>query len=74
MPTGSPFTGPTPRSRKEELSEHRRPEDVVRSLTMLSNFWIQLFDHVGAVLAEAHAVEDGLIVAQGTRSYDNPHG
>ncbi len=54
---------------QEELSEHGRPEDVVRSLTMLSNFWIQLFDHVGAVLAEAHAVEEGLIVAQGTRSY-----
>jgi len=54
---------------QEGLSEHGRPEDVVRSLTMLSGFWIQLFDHVGAVLAEAHAVEDGLIVAQGTRSY-----
>jgi len=54
---------------QEELSEHGRPEDVVRSLTMLSSFWMQLFDHVGAVLAEAHAVEDGLIVAQGTRSY-----
>jgi hypothetical protein len=54
---------------QEELSERERPEDVVRSLTMLSNFWIQLFDHVGAVLAEAHAVEDGLIVAQGTRNY-----
>ena len=54
---------------QEELSERGRPKDVVRSLTMLSNFWIQLFDYVGAVLAEAHAVEDGLIVAQGTRSY-----
>src|SRR5579863_4272877 len=49
-----------------ELSRHDAPEDVVRSLTMLSNFWIQLFDHVGAVLAEAHAVEEGLIVAQST--------
>jgi len=52
-----------------ELSRHHEPEDVVRSLTMLSNFWIQLFDHVGAVLAEAHAVEEGLIVAQSTRGY-----
>ena len=52
-----------------ELSRHDKPEDVVRSLTMLSNFWIQIFDHVGAVLAEAHAVEEGLIVAQNTRSY-----
>lgn len=54
---------------QEELSEHGSPEDIVRSLTMLSNFWIQLFDYVGAVLAEAHVVEEGLIVAQGTRSY-----
>jgi hypothetical protein len=51
------------------LSEHGRPEEVVRSLKTLSNFWLQLFDHVGAVLAEAHAVEEGLIVAQGTPSY-----
>lgn len=54
---------------QEALSECDRPEDIVRSQAMLSNFWIQLFDHVGAVLAEAHAIEDGLIVAQGTRSY-----
>lgn len=52
-----------------ELSRHDEPAEVVRSLTMLSNFWIQLFDHVGAVLAEAHAVEEGLIVAQSTPSY-----
>ena len=51
------------------LSRHGNPKEVVRSLTILSDFWIQFFDHVGAVLAEAHAVEDGLIVAQGTRSY-----
>jgi len=52
-----------------ELAGHGKPEDVVRSLTLLSGFWIQFFDHVGAVLAEAHAVEEGLIVAQGTSSY-----
>jgi hypothetical protein len=53
----------------EILSRHGNPTDAIRSLTMLSDFWIQFFDHVGAVLAEAHPVEDGLIVAQGTRSY-----
>jgi hypothetical protein len=42
---------------------------ATRSLAMLSDFWIELFDHVGAVLGEAHAVEEGLIVAQGTRAY-----
>ncbi len=54
---------------QRELSQHDRPEEIVRSLTLLSNFWIQLFDYVGAVLAEAHAVEEGLIIAQSTRSY-----
>jgi hypothetical protein len=51
------------------LSGHGNPKDVIRSLTTLSDFWIQFFDYVGAVLSEAHAVEHGLIVAQGTRSY-----
>jgi hypothetical protein len=54
---------------QKELARHDQPEDVVRSLTLLSAFWIQLFDHIGAVLAEAHAVEEGLVVAQNTRSY-----
>ena len=52
-----------------ELARHDKPAEIVRSLTLLSNFWIQLFDHVGAVLSEAHAVEEHLIVAQSTRSY-----
>jgi hypothetical protein len=51
------------------LSRHGKPEDVIRSLTLLSDFWIQYFDHVGAVLADAHAVEDGLIAAQDSRWY-----
>jgi hypothetical protein len=48
---------------------HGKQDEAILSLTMLSDFWIQLFDHVGSVLAEAHAVEKGLIVAQSTRSY-----
>jgi hypothetical protein len=51
------------------LSRHGNPKDAIRSLTILSDFWIQFFDCVGAVLAEAHAVEDRLIDAQGTRTY-----
>jgi hypothetical protein len=54
---------------QDSLSRHRNPEEIIRSLRMLSDFWIQLFDCVGAILAEAHAAEDGLIVARGTRSY-----
>jgi hypothetical protein len=54
---------------REQLLRHPRQDEAIRSLTMLSDFWLELFDHVGAVLAEAHAVEEGLIVAQGTRTY-----
>jgi hypothetical protein len=54
---------------QESLLRHAKRDEAIVSLTMLSEFWIELFDHVGAVLAEAHAVEEGLIVAQSTRSY-----
>src|ERR1700676_3960716 len=54
---------------REALLRHPKQNEVILSMTMLSDFWIEFFDHVGAVLAEAHAVEEGLIVAQGTRTY-----
>lgn len=54
---------------QDALALHGKPKEVVRSQRMLSDFWIELFDHIGSVLAEAHAVEDGLTVAQETRSY-----
>ena len=54
---------------QESLSQHGNPRDVIRSLKMLSDFWLQFFDYVGTVVAETHAVEDGLLVANGTRSY-----
>lgn len=54
---------------REALLRHAKQQEAIVSLAMLSDFWIELFDHVGAVLAEAHAVEEGLIVAQSTRTY-----
>jgi hypothetical protein len=54
---------------RESLSRHAGREEALDSLTVLSDFWIEFFDHVGAVLAEAHAVEEGLSVAQNTRAY-----
>jgi DNA-binding CsgD family transcriptional regulator len=54
---------------REAVRRHADPAEVLDSLTMLSDFWIEFFDHVGAVLAEAHAVEEGMSGAQGTRSY-----
>jgi hypothetical protein len=54
---------------QDALALRGKPKEIVRSQRMLSDFWIEFFDHIGSVLAEAHAVEDGLIVAQETRSY-----
>jgi hypothetical protein len=54
---------------RESLLRHAGREEAILSLTMLSDFWIEFFDHVGAVLAEAHAVEEGLSVAQNTCAY-----
>jgi hypothetical protein len=54
---------------REALIRRSKQKETVRALAMLSDFWIELFDHVGAVLAEAHAVEEGLIVAQETPAY-----
>jgi len=54
---------------REALWQHAEREEALLALTMLSDFWIEFFDYVGAVLAEAHAVEEGLIVAQNTPAY-----
>ena len=54
---------------RESLLRHAGRKQALLSLTVLSDFWIEFFDHVGAILAEAHAVEDGLSVAQSTRAY-----
>ena len=43
-------------------------EDALRSLTMLSDFWIEFFDQIGAVLADAHAVEERVIAGQRSRA------
>lgn len=54
---------------RDALLQHAGREEALDSLTLLSDFWIEFFDYVGAVLAEAHAVEEGLNVAQSTRAY-----
>jgi PucR C-terminal helix-turn-helix domain/GGDEF-like domain len=54
---------------RELLLRHGSRREAIVSLALMSDFWIELFDYVGAVLAEAHAVEEGLIVAQSTRTY-----
>jgi hypothetical protein len=54
---------------REALLRHAKHKAALPAMTMLSDFWMELFDHVGAVLAEAHAVEERLIVAQDTRTY-----
>src|SRR5258708_23856153 len=47
-------------TRTEVLRRAKRGQ-AVHSLTMLADFWLELFDHVGAVLAQAHAPAQALI-------------
>ena len=54
---------------RESLLGHSGREDALLSLTMLSDFWIEFFDYIGAVLAEAHSVEEALNAAHHARSY-----
>jgi hypothetical protein len=54
---------------QESLLRHPKQDEAFISLTMLSDFWNEFFDHVGAVLAEAHTMEEGLIVAQSKPTY-----
>jgi hypothetical protein len=54
---------------RESMLRHADGGEALLGLSMLSDFWIEFFDHVGTVLAEAHAAEEGSIVAQNTRAY-----
>jgi PucR C-terminal helix-turn-helix domain len=51
------------------LLAHSETRTALLSMTMLSDFWIELFDHVGAMLAEAHAVVERMTAAQNTHAY-----
>jgi PucR C-terminal helix-turn-helix domain/GGDEF-like domain len=54
---------------QESLLRHAEQDEAIISLTMLSNFWIEFFDHLAAVLAEAHGAEEGLITARCSRNF-----
>src|SRR5262245_5855511 len=54
---------------RETLAGRRMQKQAMIALEMLSDFWIELFEAVGAALEEAHAVEEARIVAQNTRAY-----
>jgi hypothetical protein len=49
---------------REPLAEHRRKKEALQALAMLSGFWIEFFEAVGAVLEETHGAEEARIVAQ----------
>jgi hypothetical protein len=54
---------------REPLLRHPAKKAALVSLTMLSDFWIELFDQVGAVLAEQHAAVERLTAAQDDAAY-----
>lgn len=54
---------------QDALSKHPTDMEIVEALRLLSQFWLEFFDHVGQLLADAHAAEDALAAALETPSY-----
>ena len=54
---------------REPLNAHRKQKEALRALAMLSDFWIELFEAVGAALEEAHAAEEARIFIQNTQAH-----
>jgi sugar diacid utilization regulator len=54
---------------RQSLARHRREKEALRAMAMLSDFWIELFESVGAVLEESHGAEEARIVAQNKRAH-----
>ena len=54
---------------RNALLRHSKQAEAVAGLSTLSDFWLELFDMVGASLTEAHAVEEKLVTAQGARTH-----
>jgi hypothetical protein len=52
---------------REQLAQHRKQKQALQALAILSDFWIELFEAVGAELEEAHGGEEARIVAQNTQ-------
>jgi hypothetical protein len=52
---------------RSAVLKHSKQADAVAGLSTLSDFWLELFDMVGASLTEAHAVEEKLVTAQSAR-------
>jgi hypothetical protein len=56
---------------REQLSQYRRQKEALDAMATLSDFWIELFEAVGAVLEEVHTAEEARILAWNTRAHDN---
>ena len=52
---------------REQLTQHRKQKKALEALAILSDFWIELFEAVGAMLEDAHSAEEARIVAQNTQ-------
>lgn len=54
---------------RELLADQPRRKDALHALAMLSDFWMELFEAVGAALEEAHAAEEARVLAQHTQAH-----
>lgn len=54
---------------REQLAQHRSGRQALEALSILSDFWIELFEAVGTELEEAHSAEEARIVTQNTKAH-----
>ena len=52
---------------RSAVLKHAKHAEAIAGLSTLSDFWLGLFDVVGASLTEADAVEEKLVTAQSAR-------
>lgn len=55
---------------REALAGKPTKKGALDALATLSDFWLELFEVIGAVLEEAHAEEEARIVGQNSRAYE----
>ena len=52
---------------RNAVQKQARSTEAIAALATLSDFWLELFDTLGAALTEAHAVEEKLVAARSAR-------
>lgn len=54
---------------REQLVRHRKGKQALEALATLSDFWLEFFETVGAILEESHSAEEARLIAQNTQEH-----